>query len=455
MNDQTPISKNIVTDKLKTANLNDGNMYDKVRKGWLHKLEGYKLGVLWFSITVLGALLIHFSSGQTFRLLSPIILLLIYLFYGYKHVKSAGELFALKQARLGQLADSIYFLGFLWTLFALIDSFAFHSELTTAEKSFRAFGYALVTTATGMFLRLMLIQFSYSEDEQVREAQQNVEEEISRFTKEVSNGATSIKKFQSQVNSLSDTTQSFKMTVGKVEGEITELSSKLIKMNQNNINLIDEHIKRRLDEIIEFVDLQQIKNELHNELSQVIKVIGDDAQKASRSITVANEKMINSTNKYFDTININLENIAKQINSIKIDPDVIENILDEQIGRITDAFTGVGQSIKNSNDQFSDLLTTIQESSDTVETSVLKKIEAPIKSFAKTLELLSSKINNLQISNDILDIAVKKKIDESMPGLTTSMEKLQSVIFTMTQEIDRINKISKVKTHKPWWMIWR
>src|SRR5215510_11066745 len=104
---------------------------------------------------------------------------------------------ALRSARVGQLADSLYFLGFLWTLWALIDSFVIN-QLSIAEGVFRAFGYALVTTATGMFLRLLLLQFGYSAEDQVRLGESIVEEEIAQFSKAVSNAVTSISRFHTQ-----------------------------------------------------------------------------------------------------------------------------------------------------------------------------------------------------------------------------------------------------------------
>jgi len=117
----------------------------------------------------------------------------------YRYTGLAKGQLALYTARIAQLADSLYFLGFLWTLWALIDSFLL-KDLSGPESVFRVFGYALVTTASGMFLRLLLIQFKYSGKDQAGEAQLTIEQELQSFSAELSQTVQSVRDFRTSMN---------------------------------------------------------------------------------------------------------------------------------------------------------------------------------------------------------------------------------------------------------------
>src|SRR6266850_1447607 len=101
---------------------------------WAAKVGANKLVAMWF-LSALGGMLaitltigIGISSHATgsekadnllfvlARLLFPIGILLAYAWRGYQYANSTPGLKTLRRARLGQLADSLYFLGFLWTL---------------------------------------------------------------------------------------------------------------------------------------------------------------------------------------------------------------------------------------------------------------------------------------------------------------------------------------------------
>ncbi len=142
---------------------------------------------------------------------------------------------ALRSTQVAQLADSVYFLGFFWTLFALIDSFIFKGQ-TGAEGVFSVLGYALATTATGMFLRMFLLQFGYRADEQAGEAQLTVEEELQQFTRGMEAALRSLQKFEgvssaaSQVfRGLIDSAGGVKRTILELEPEYRTLGQRMLE----------------------------------------------------------------------------------------------------------------------------------------------------------------------------------------------------------------------------------
>src|SRR4051812_25500926 len=119
-------------------------------------LHTRQLGIAWAISVLLGALMISANgSSSPGRLIIPVAILLGYAVFVYNRSTSlfAASTPAFQSTIVAQLADSMYFMGFVWTLWALIDSFVIH-RIDSSDAIFRTFGYALVTTAVGMFCRL-------------------------------------------------------------------------------------------------------------------------------------------------------------------------------------------------------------------------------------------------------------------------------------------------------------
>jgi len=134
---------------------------------WTRSLAEKRLGFGWIVTFGIGALLIvRGTPDQPRRIAAPVVLLVLYALYGAIH----------RRKNTPKFADSLYFLGFLWTLVALIDTILpADVELGHVLK---AFGYALVTTAAGMLLRSLFLQFHETASEQVVEAQDELDRQV-------------------------------------------------------------------------------------------------------------------------------------------------------------------------------------------------------------------------------------------------------------------------------------
>src|SRR2546421_11883668 len=92
-------------------------------------LESRQLGIVWVIAVLLGALII--SSNQKVtpqRLIVPVVIMLAYGVFVFNRWAGlfANASQAYQLSIVAQLADSMYFMGFVWTLWALIDSFVLH-----------------------------------------------------------------------------------------------------------------------------------------------------------------------------------------------------------------------------------------------------------------------------------------------------------------------------------------
>src|SRR5439155_19162463 len=93
---------------------------EHVQPHWRAKTSGVQPAFVWAVTAIAGALAISiFPVTNILRLLAPVLCMMVYVWVTYPRMLPLG----LRAARVAQLADSAYFLGFLWTLWALIDSF--------------------------------------------------------------------------------------------------------------------------------------------------------------------------------------------------------------------------------------------------------------------------------------------------------------------------------------------
>ncbi|HXG06028.1 MAG TPA: hypothetical protein VNI77_01720 [Nitrososphaera sp.] len=416
---------------------------------WETKLQARKLAIMWFTTTILGMLFISLTSG-TPRLLIPILLLSTYAWYGYKYVESAGELIALRQARVGQLADSVYFLGFLWTLYALIDSFVIHPQFSIAEAVFRAFGYALVTTATGMFLRLFLLQFGYSEEEQVRLAKQNVEEEIGRFTKELISGTEGIRSFYAEINSLKRSAGILRTSVDKINGQISDLTTELLKLHRDSLTRLEEHTKNTIRDHIGKFDLAQLTNQLQSELLKVIKVLGDSVVKTTGSIETTTTKFTDDIKK----LQLSLQDVSTQIGHIRVSPDIVEKTVGEQVTKVTTTLTDSGKAFQEAVRRLSEQVSNIHIPSDVVEKTVSSGLLESIRSFKEAIGSLAKQINDVHVPADIVEKSVAQKVETATADLITSIKALRDAISNLEQSVQTIAAQARSVRFKPWWKFW-
>lgn len=115
------------------------------------------LGRDWLVIVALAAVLISVLPLGRLRLLLPGALLFLFAWSGYRKIRSQAESH-LSLELVRDLADSVYFSGFLLTLWALVDAFVLRN-LRGVEGVFQAFSAAVVTTLVGMACRLFLLHF--------------------------------------------------------------------------------------------------------------------------------------------------------------------------------------------------------------------------------------------------------------------------------------------------------
>ena len=436
------------------------------------KTRGRKMAIVWLMITILGGIVISLTTQErVLRLLIPVGLMLAYALYGYRrHVESAGKLVALRSTRVGQLADSVYFLGFLWTLWALIDSFVIH-QMSIAEAVFRAFGYALVTTAIGMFLRLFLLQFWYSEEEQVGSVKRAVEEEIAQFSQEIRNTIDSISAFRKRtddalsgwIDSLNKSTEALKIAVDHVRAQTADLKDVLAEIHKVSVDHVEKLVEMALDQLVRKLEpsLEALNNankqfvaEVNVSAAKVKNAVDGGIRNVEGAIHAVTEQMrsglarsadaisgsLEESARFIDkaittfaetlsaqTVNLGsgLENLSRQIQQIRVPGDIIEKTVAQQVATATEGLVGSTKALQDA----------VKGATATFTETLL----AQTANLESGLANLSRQIQGIRVPGDIVEKIVAEQLARVNACLEEGARAFQEAIEHLSKQIREIH----------------
>ncbi len=330
---------------------------------------------------VLGWLL---NSPYICGVVLPILCMLTYSSLGFIEKKN--------DTLIEQFADSIYYLGFLLTLVALIVSLIVLSEKEySLEGVGSRFGIALATTVLGLFLRIVLTNFR----ETFSDKRVIVEEQLTK----------SMKDFSYQVIIHAETLRT-----------TTELYNNSIELSINSMNK-----------------------------SIAILTSGLDSVSTKGLEHVA--KTFEETNK---KISLAVNNLFKKIELIQISEDILTSPIQEPIKQLAnlldeykDGFASVTQEQKNissDNKLFSDNLTKLNQSANKLDNSIDKTVS--------TIDKLSSALSAIGDVEPNIQSVVKSivDIDKESQKLTNTIKNHEEVV----SNIDGISNshLNMVKRHQ-------
>ena len=117
------------------------------------KINRYKsqLNKAFGLVFLIGTIFIFAGGGTPAGWIGPVIAMLLYIAYGLsssKKIRSTGE-----------FADSVYYLGFVFTMISLLSSTWVKIAVGSPDKILELFAIALITTIIGIVARLFLSQF--------------------------------------------------------------------------------------------------------------------------------------------------------------------------------------------------------------------------------------------------------------------------------------------------------
>lgn len=371
-----------------------------------------KLGTAWLCATLVGIVALVYSTISQFSrpatMVGLIGLLMAYAAYGY----------SLRKKNTLQFADSLYYMGFLWALFALIATFVvWPAPKLTADAVLTTFGYALVTTFSGMLLRLLVVQFRDTLPDRLVHAEETLDRRVAALTQQLNDATMEIRSFRDRAGSeLGGALQDLVRSLEDVRETITE-------QHRTMTTMMSAGFESSLKDILGRLAAIQIPQEiLTTEVSKLIAALG----KRGEDVEVAVQKLVKSVMQATETVTRFGDSLYGS----------------EAAKRIGVAVNDLSRTIKDRAEEFVKM-TTALETSRTELDSQLNSLQSLRSAFAKvstqlsTLEIelrdLSSNSLRADVRNGLLD--VQKAIQSSLDASKAIESTMRGVMFFLKERV--------------------
>src|SRR6056300_550018 len=305
----------------------------KLKQSFFDKIDDSYIKIIFFITYVIGAVIIFLNPNYLGEVTSAFLLTILMVAYliSILVVKKKTNTFI----RDEQMGDSFYYLGFLFTLTALVFSL-FSLGTDGIDDLLKKFGVAITTTLIGLIGRIIMSQFRESLDEIKEKAESqisaaarklNVQLEYSinilreqsiiiakNTDKTLQDSSLSLRRFMEENNKiLQDSTNQSKNVIDEFNKNAQEISKNLSKIN------IPTNKFQKFEESVDgFVNtLNSLEQGMKNSLAESeIRKIAEQFKSLSNSISsqskMLNEELVDSK-EALQSLSKNLVGVAKFI----------------------------------------------------------------------------------------------------------------------------------------------
>ena len=284
-----------------------------------------------------------------------------------------GNQIAKKHQYMPDFADSVYYLGFSFTLLSLFGATVLERLKGEPEEIVSYFGMALSTTILGILYRTYHSQFTDVNQDPIEKAKKELNEEIANFRDE-----------------LDDLFQRTRDTLSLLEKDIPEkLSSSLLKIEEKLVYSflqVEEDLK----------GISSNYSKINNEIADAYTDLNTNVKKSSKNIS-------ENFNDISSNMNVRSQEINKAVDGIKTQIDSFQNqtkTYAEEItgnGEITGVYGKLTNSLKGYIDGMENFTNEVKETSsgfnDTLNS--LKKTAGTINKQTKQIEKIFADANKV------------------------------------------------------------
>jgi hypothetical protein len=367
-----------------------------------------KLGTAWLSATLAGVLALAYSSISQFPP-TPTMLVLVVVLVTY-----AGYGYSLKNKNTIQFADSLYYMGFLWALFALIATFVIWPvPKLTADAVLTTFGYALVTTFCGMVLRLVIIQFEDTHSDRLVRAHDTIDRRTAALIQQINEATMEITFFRDRAaNDLSGTLHDLVRSLADVREKIAE-------QHRTMANVMSESFESSLREILGRLSAIQIPQEiLTAEVDKLITTLGKQGENFEKAANRLERSMMQA---------------AETVTSFG---DSLHG--SEAARQVGTAINDLSGKIKEGTEQFVEMTTALEKSCTELDgqlnglhslQSAVSRVSTQLSAFEAELRDLSSVSMSAEVKDGLMN--VQKAIRSSLEAGKAIESTMRDVLLFM------------------------
>lgn len=369
------------------------------------------LALAWITAEILGAIAIAVApeSFGGWRMVPPLCFMAIYLTFAFTRSRFNTE----------RVADSAYFMGFWWTLWALIDLLVLHGQDMKAEKLYTTFGYALVTTAAGMFARLAILQFYRTIDDQEEQAVDLIDEHVTKLIIELERSQKATAELRGiGVKTLEDWHRDFVTASGETLADVKRMAGNFASEGDSLTNSIKA--------------IQQSLTAMNRLFGSLEKRLGVSTDRISTAI----ESSVESLEK-------SVLNLLQRLKAVEIPPDLITSKTDGLMESIQKAVNPVAELATKT---LADLNKAVGDVAKGV--SQLPKNEELHNAalvFAEQLKLVAAACGNLRDEADKATSALSSvtsgasAISTDLAGVQKKVTDLSTAVQLLSKDAQKVN----------------
>lgn len=347
-------------------------------------LRNYFLGSLVGGILLI--IIFFWSSSEYYIVFIPLIPMLFYIISGYQ--------IANKYKHMPDFSDSVYYLGFIFTLVSLLCVVLFTKISNEPTKLLNYFGMSLSTTILGIAFRSIHHQFTNLSHDPINTAQKELREEVDKFR-------SSIDLMKGRIDEVSTML-------------ITQLPQKLVE----SVNQFDEKF-------------QYASSILNNNMNDLVRTTKDISLKTNQGFS-----------NLHDSVDLSIVNISKM-------SDSIEKVSNENIESLSNSADKVSSVIDTSINNYSNKLSVSIEKMSVSTSKILDefvKVQQHISNYTNILDsnnqsnFLRTTLDSMEKSNNDF-IELSKKIKDTASSWERTNDTFKDTTQTLRKEIDKIKEM--------------
>ena len=408
-----------------TQNINESCIKKKIRNNFVISLSlgaAYCCSVSFFNINGLNKIIV------------PAVIMIVYFGWGIKKIKSIQFKFI--------FGESLYYLGFIYTLIAIVSSMlaSLNSDLQnlTLRSMTEFFGMALITTIIGMVLKIIVTQFE-DYDPDTFENLDNYRYNLQEISSKIYHTFDEIHDKSNQISQ--DLDNVFKVVIGSIEKSvdsaekaITTNTEKAVKTIENATVLTESKIKG---------ELEVFSNELNfffdNSNSNLKAVIND-----WNSLFTSSDNLLTSLNQNFSTLNEQ----TKQ--SVQLSTDIIKSSTNEYETTLKESTKIIKGVFEKFEDDIRNLKIIDYEKINSLNTCI-DNTKNDIKKIGKLFDAFTDKFQNQMVNTEKkfsnLSSEFSEEIKSTIVEIVNSIKGLKSIDDQIKKTYSNNERIIESLTH--------
>ncbi len=315
--------------------------------------------------------------------LLPMMLMYLFMRIGRHRVEKHGTV------EIEQVADSLYFMGFMFTLVALLVALTQVRSPIDISAIISRFGVAMLTTLVGLLMKVLLTQFKQQGGVTQRQAQADLLRATRRFTRALDSSSAGVEK---SVNDAS--ARALEITEKSIADITDQVKSAQVALANNakaGLELLAEKSKSDMDTL--FIHATSNVDALSGQGQNAIRMLADHS-KDCQSQLVDGAELISE--KLLKVVEDNSDAASAHVVALGTHLDVLQTSVDKVQSRIDTLNTTLDSSVQKHRSVFGPLDRFSNSLADNNDR--LSGLHGTLSSFSATGNMLSEGVERLEVA---------------------------------------------------------